>query len=41
MVSIIYGAKSAAAVAAFQRVNELVMDGEVGPQTAKALEVEL
>jgi putative peptidoglycan binding protein len=37
----IYGAKTAAAVAAFQRVNGLVMDGEVGPHTAKKLGVEL
>jgi N-acetylmuramoyl-L-alanine amidase len=37
----IYGAKTAAAVAAFQRVMGLVMDGEVGPQTAKELGVEL
>ena len=37
----IYGAKTAAAVAAFQRVIGLVMDGEVGPQTAKELGVEL
>jgi peptidoglycan hydrolase-like protein with peptidoglycan-binding domain len=37
----IYGAKTAEVVAAFQRVNGLVMDGEVGPLTAKALGVEL
>jgi hypothetical protein len=37
----IYGAKTAAAVAAFQRVNGLVMDGEVGPQTSKELGVDL
>jgi Putative peptidoglycan binding domain len=37
----IYGAKTAAAVAAFQRVKGMVMDGEVGPQTAKELGVEL
>jgi len=33
----IYGAKTAAAVAAYQRINGLVVDGEVGPQTAKVL----
>ena len=37
----IYGAKTAAAVAAFQRMNGLVTDGEVGPQTAAALEIKL
>lgn len=36
-----YGPKTTAAVAAFQRLNGLVVDGEVGPQTARALEIEL
>ncbi|MDQ1639560.1 MAG: hypothetical protein QOF62_2899 [Pyrinomonadaceae bacterium] len=36
-----YGPKTTAAVAAFQRVNGLVMDGEVGPQTAKVLGIQL
>jgi N-acetylmuramoyl-L-alanine amidase len=36
-----YGPKTTAAVAAFQRLKGLVVDGEVGPQTARALEVEL
>jgi hypothetical protein len=35
----IFGANTALAVAAFQRVHGLVMDGEVGPQTASALGV--
>lgn len=35
----VFGPNTAAAVAAFQRVNGLVMDGEVGPQTASALGV--
>ncbi|KAB2868218.1 MAG: peptidoglycan-binding protein, partial [Bauldia sp.] len=33
--------KTAAAVAAFQRVRGLVMDGEVGPQTAAALGIQI
>jgi N-acetylmuramoyl-L-alanine amidase len=37
----IYGEKTAAAVAAFQRTKGLVMDGEVGPQTAKELGIKL
>lgn len=37
----IYGAKTAAAVAAFQASNGLVSDGEVGPQTATALKVKI
>jgi N-acetylmuramoyl-L-alanine amidase len=37
----IYGPKTTAAVAAFQRREGLVVDGEVGPQTAKALEIQL
>lgn len=36
----IYGEKTAAAVAAFQEINGLVVDGEVGPQTAKALGID-
>ena len=36
-----YGPKTTAAVAAFQRLKGLVVDGEVGPQTARALEIEL
>lgn len=37
----IYGPKTTAAVAAFQRLRGLVVDGEVGPQTARELEIEL
>ncbi len=37
----IFGSKTAAAVAAFQRVRGLVMDGEVGPQTAAALGIQI
>ena len=37
----IYGPKTTAAVAAFQAREGLVVDGEVGPQTARALEIEL
>ena len=37
----IYGPKTTAAVAAFQRVKGLVVDGEVGPQTAAALNIQL
>ena len=37
----VYGPKTTAAVAAFQRREGLVVDGEVGPQTARALEIEL
>jgi Putative peptidoglycan binding domain len=37
----IFGSKTAAAVAAYQRFNGLVMDGEVGPQTARSLGIEL
>ncbi|OJW70506.1 peptidoglycan-binding domain-containing protein [Spirosoma sp. 48-14] len=37
----IYGDKTAAAVAAFQQVNGLVVDGEVGPQTATELGITL
>jgi len=37
----IYGPKTTAAVAAFQRVRGLVVDGEVGPQTARALDIQL
>jgi murein L,D-transpeptidase YcbB/YkuD len=37
----IYGAKTAAAVGAFQQVKGLVVDGEVGPQTAKELGIKL
>jgi N-acetylmuramoyl-L-alanine amidase len=36
-----YGPKTTAAVAAFQRLKGLVMDGEVGPETARVLEIEL
>lgn len=36
-----YGAHTAAAVTAFQRAKGLMADGEVGPQTAQALGVEL
>lgn len=37
----IYGDKTAAAVAAFQQINGLIVDGEVGPQTALALKVKI
>lgn len=37
----IYGSKTAAAVAAFQTMRGLVIDGEVGPQTAEALGIQL
>ena len=37
----VYGPKTTAAVAAFQRLKGLVPDGEVGPQTAHALAVQL
>jgi hypothetical protein len=37
----IYGPKTAAAVGAFQRVNGLVMDGEVASQTSEALAITL
>jgi N-acetylmuramoyl-L-alanine amidase len=37
----VYGAKTAAAVGAFQQTKGLVMDGEVGPQTAKELGIKL
>lgn len=37
----IYGAKTAAAVGAFQQVEGLVVDGEVGQQTSRALGVTL
>jgi N-acetylmuramoyl-L-alanine amidase len=37
----IYGAITAAAVAAFQQIKGLVVDGEVGPQTAKELGINL
>ena len=40
-IDVIYGSKTAAAVAAFQTVNGLVLDGEVGPQTAGRLGVQL
>jgi murein L,D-transpeptidase YcbB/YkuD len=36
-----YGPKTTAAVAAFQRVRGLVMDGEVGPETAQELGIQL
>lgn len=36
-----FGRKTQAAVVAFQRGHELVADGEVGPQTAKALGIKL
>lgn len=36
-----YGPKTTAAVAAFQRLKGLVVDGEVGPQTARELGIEL
>jgi N-acetylmuramoyl-L-alanine amidase len=36
-----YGPKTTAAVAAFQRVNGLVVDGEVGPETAGKLGITL
>jgi peptidoglycan hydrolase-like protein with peptidoglycan-binding domain len=36
-----YGPLTMAAVAAFQKIKELVMDGEVGPQTAPILGVQL
>jgi peptidoglycan hydrolase-like protein with peptidoglycan-binding domain len=36
-----YGTQTAAAVAAFQRVHGLLVDGEVGPKTATALGVTL
>lgn len=37
----VYGAKTAAAVAAFQALRGLVVDGQVGPQTAERLGVAL
>jgi N-acetylmuramoyl-L-alanine amidase len=37
----IYGAKTTAAVVAFQNTKGLVADGEVGPQTAAALKVKI
>lgn len=37
----IYGVKTAAAAGAFQQINGLVVDGEVGPQTAKELGIQL
>lgn len=37
----IYGNKTAAAVAAFQTARGLVIDGEVGPQTAAALGIQI
>jgi N-acetylmuramoyl-L-alanine amidase len=37
----IYGPKTAAAVAAFQRLRGLVVDGEVGPETAGELHVQI
>lgn len=36
-----YGPKTTAAVAAFQRLKQLVVDGEVGSQTARELGIEL
>jgi g-D-glutamyl-meso-diaminopimelate peptidase len=36
----LYGLKTVAAVNAFQIVNGLVPDGEVGPETAAALDIE-
>jgi murein L,D-transpeptidase YcbB/YkuD len=36
-----FGPKTLAAVAAFQRLRGLVMDGEVGPETSKALGIRL
>jgi peptidoglycan hydrolase-like protein with peptidoglycan-binding domain len=36
-----FGPNTTAAVAAFQTVNGLISDGEVGPQTAGALGVEI
>ena len=36
-----YGPKTMAAVAAFQKIKGLVMDGEVGPQTAPVLGIQL
>jgi hypothetical protein len=36
-----YGPQTTAAVAAFQKLNSLVMDGEVGPKTAAPLGVQL
>jgi len=35
-----YGPKTTAAVAAFQKLNGLVMDGEVGPKTAAKLNIQ-
>ena len=40
-VDSIYGDKTAAAVAAFQQIEGLIVDGEVGPQTAQELKVTL
>ncbi|HET7715586.1 MAG TPA: peptidoglycan-binding domain-containing protein, partial [Bauldia sp.] len=37
----IYGSKTAAAVAAFQTMRGLVVDGEVGPQTSAALGIQI
>jgi N-acetylmuramoyl-L-alanine amidase len=36
-----YGPKTTAAVAAFQKLNHLVADGEVGPKTAAQLGIQL
>jgi hypothetical protein len=40
-IDVIYGAKTAAAVAAFQTVQGMVPNGEVGPQTAGRLGVQI
>ncbi|MGR6465783.1 peptidoglycan-binding domain-containing protein [Rhizobium sp. PAMB 3182] len=36
-----YGSQTAAAVAAFQTIKGLVVDGQVGPQTARRLKIKL
>ncbi|MBL0175177.1 MAG: peptidoglycan-binding protein [Ignavibacteria bacterium] len=40
MPDVVHGPHTVAAVCAFQKLNRLVADGVVGPQTAKKLGVE-